>query len=455
MLLTHTSGGRSYVATRAYAPRDEILSAPMTLHAPVWPCDPALLSPTERLVLASPPPPPPAPAAPHDEAAAALRACAASLLSYRALAVRAALRLAAEPLALVSLDDGWAHRPAAARAYLAATAARLGEALGEAAVEVRTPLLEHCLGAILINAFGEARREGGGEAERVGLCLAAAMVQHSCAPNCEAVVRDAAVSIVATQPISEGSELTISYIDASEPTYSRQRLLWTGKLFRCRCVRCDDPTDGERFGGCFRCEACGRGWQRWTARDGWACAACGGSASEAAVWRWDEARRAELAALEERAADEGPSEAVREEYDGLIGTMLEACHPNHKLLLDARLSKVVHATEAHPSTRAAAESKRLAAHAALTQAARVLPTFDWQKADLHFHLGAASFAIAAAETAADAKKEALDAAAKQLLLSVIQFEAVLGQEAPPTRAARDFAALAMRSLQTLLTQPAP
>ena len=77
----------------------------------------------------------------------------------------------------------------------------------------------------------------------------------------------------------------------------------------------------------------------------------------------------------------------------------------------------------------------------------MLEAHDVQKADLAFHVGAASFTIGAAEAAPEPKAAALQYAARQLLSSAQQFTALLGEEAKPTRAAREFAAISMRSLK--------
>ena len=106
----------------------------------------------------------------------------------------------------------------------------------------------------------------------------ASLVNHSCAPNCSYegfwdTERGApGMRIFAETDISEGEEITISYVDRALPTASRQlRLREYG--FECNCTRCLASTNG---GGddslIFSCIACKEGRVPYGAR---ACETCG------------------------------------------------------------------------------------------------------------------------------------------------------------------------------------
>mgnify|MGYP007078175394 CR=1 FL=1 len=63
-------------------------------------------------------------------------------------------------------------------------------------------------------------------------------------------------------------------------------------------------------------------------------------------------------------------------------------------------------------------------------------------------MGSASFTIGAANGCADASRlSALERGASMLLRSHAQFAALLGKEAPQSRAAREFATLCVRKLK--------
>ncbi|KAK3936294.1 hypothetical protein QBC46DRAFT_395408 [Diplogelasinospora grovesii] len=68
----------------------------------------------------------------------------------------------------------------------------------------------------------------------------AAMINHSCEPNA-CVMFDFCgryASVAAIQPIKEGEEITISYIDSTLPKEARQKALKKQYHFECTCPKC-------------------------------------------------------------------------------------------------------------------------------------------------------------------------------------------------------------------------
>jgi hypothetical protein len=81
----------------------------------------------------------------------------------------------------------------------------------------------------------------------VGCYPYAALLNHSCAPNCIQRFDSHGNIILRTNTdVSKGEELCISYIDTAMPTWYRQRELFQGYYFNCQCPRCcrTDPQDG-------------------------------------------------------------------------------------------------------------------------------------------------------------------------------------------------------------------
>jgi [histone H3]-lysine4/36 N-trimethyltransferase SMYD len=90
----------------------------------------------------------------------------------------------------------------------------------------------------------------------IGVFPAAALLNHSCAPNCILRYRltneGIFVDIVATQNISKGEELTHSYVDCSLPKTCRKKRLLEVYDFDCGCQLCGgvDTSGIESFKLC-------------------------------------------------------------------------------------------------------------------------------------------------------------------------------------------------------------
>lgn len=79
-----------------------------------------------------------------------------------------------------------------------------------------------------------------------GLYIACAMFNHSCIPNAVAANKgqsDANYSIMTLMDIKEGQEVTIPYIDFSQPVIDRQSSLQAMYGFRCACHKCTTELD--------------------------------------------------------------------------------------------------------------------------------------------------------------------------------------------------------------------
>ena len=254
----------------------------------------------------------------------------------------------------------------------------------------------------------------------------------------------------------------------------RQRELRRSKQFVCACPACVDPCEeGGTCAGCMRCHSCGHGWQSQDPlkpMGEWRCAfaACGGTTPYEEVIRWDDEQRAALSSLLQ-AADALPARAVETQLRDLIATALNRCHPNHALLLQARLALVAFGFD---DSDGSPQRKLVAAQEALLLAERILPPADAQKADLLFQIGVGLHAqaqrvmaegrLAVAHAPADAQKqrdaaraaargaaEATKAAAEAMVRSARQWSSVQseGIRAAPCKAAKEFAELCLSQLR--------
>ena len=74
-----------------------------------------------------------------------------------------------------------------------------------------------------------------------GVYPLAALLNHSCAPNCFLrYTRDGVLEVVAAVNIEAGTELTHSYVDLVSTTDTRRQQLQTTYGFHCTCARCLD-----------------------------------------------------------------------------------------------------------------------------------------------------------------------------------------------------------------------
>lgn len=221
----------------------------------------------------------------------------------------------------------------------------------------------------------------------------------------------------------------------------------------------------------------------------WQCVACGAVTSHDQVVKWDDEQRARLASL--LPVDGASSEQVEPRLRAFIHDALRTCHPNHAIVLQARLALVAFGFDDSDEEEAPGattdctglQRKLHAATEALQLAERILPQDDPQKADLLFQMGCAQHEIAhrtmtaakrqltmaateagragagvtpttamvhaAALEAARSASEATKAAADSFVRSARLWASAhsQGEEAPPCKAAKEFAKLCLASLR--------
>jgi hypothetical protein len=86
------------------------------------------------------------------------------------------------------------------------------------------------------------------------------MLNHSCSPNCIPITDALGQSVIRTvKNVSEGDELTISYVDLYLPHTDRREKLLGTKSFWCQCQRCLDPVSDFSVDG-IRCTGCADGY---------------------------------------------------------------------------------------------------------------------------------------------------------------------------------------------------
>lgn len=95
---------------------------------------------------------------------------------------------------------------------------------------------------------------GSGGPGGLGLFTAYALVNHSCVPNVR-TLKDGrrSLRVVATVNIGKGEEIRTRYITPQFDTARRQSMLQGHWHFRCRCRRCEDPTECGSMLGAIRC----------------------------------------------------------------------------------------------------------------------------------------------------------------------------------------------------------
>ena len=77
-----------------------------------------------------------------------------------------------------------------------------------------------------------------------GLFPRAALLNHSCQPNCRLVFRaDYTLQVFTSVAVPAGEPLTISYTPPFYSVLARAQVLQRGKQFSCSCPRCRDPTE--------------------------------------------------------------------------------------------------------------------------------------------------------------------------------------------------------------------
>ncbi|KAF0719269.1 Aste57867_1155 [Aphanomyces stellatus] len=79
----------------------------------------------------------------------------------------------------------------------------------------------------------------------IGMYPEAALLNHSCAPNCIITFHKRQLQIRAIRPIPSGEELTVSYIELMATHHDRQDELRASYFFTCQCSRCLTPEPSD------------------------------------------------------------------------------------------------------------------------------------------------------------------------------------------------------------------
>ncbi|KAL6062168.1 SET domain-containing protein [Balamuthia mandrillaris] len=72
----------------------------------------------------------------------------------------------------------------------------------------------------------------------VGLYPQAALINHSCQPNCVSLFVGASFHLRSIVDINEGDEITLNYVHIGDPTEQRRKALRETFFFECQCTRC-------------------------------------------------------------------------------------------------------------------------------------------------------------------------------------------------------------------------
>lgn len=81
----------------------------------------------------------------------------------------------------------------------------------------------------------------------------ASLINHSCDPNSVMTFDGRSLSVRALREIAKDEELTISYIDNTNPTHRRQDELTERYFFKCECTRCTSYAESQDPREAFAC----------------------------------------------------------------------------------------------------------------------------------------------------------------------------------------------------------
>ncbi|XP_052128169.1 uncharacterized protein LOC113211356 [Frankliniella occidentalis] len=120
-------------------------------------------------------------------------------------------------------------------------------------------LVQRICGILDVNSFevrGPAAAGSAGEPLRA-VFLRAAMMAHSCVPNCQLSVDDnLQLQVRASCAVPRATPVQYNYCELLESTARRQEHLREGKYFECSCARCSDPSECGTHLGSLWCPHC-------------------------------------------------------------------------------------------------------------------------------------------------------------------------------------------------------
>ena len=222
--------------------------------------------------------------------------------------------------------------------------------------EMPDVLLVHTLGAL--NANSHTLEDLGG----CGVFPMAAMMEHSCQPNCTFATEGSTLTVHATERIDAGEPLSIDYGNAPmDPAADRQAALKAGYGFDCACDKCTGVDQCRAF----QCPACsGRVCPRYAGA--WQCLDCGRLVDKHEKRRFED---------DENAVKRMTAPTVIEAVDLVVaaGTL----HKGHYLVY-RMLDALARGGAARVATMAPGEARQVVLHWA-----RVLETLELQVTGYH------------------------------------------------------------------------
>eukprot|EP00903_Cladosiphon_okamuranus_P008244 g7936.t1 len=108
-----------------------------------------------------------------------------------------------------------------------------------------------------VNAHGLRDDSGSNAVIGVGMFPLAAMINHSCRPNCTFVYFGGQLEVRTLEPVAAGADLCVYYIDLLQGTTARRRELLASKHFLCKCPRCENPSPVDEHLDRVCCVDCG------------------------------------------------------------------------------------------------------------------------------------------------------------------------------------------------------
>ncbi|KAN0006735.1 hypothetical protein ACTFIU_004926 [Dictyostelium citrinum] len=113
--------------------------------------------------------------------------------------------------------------------------------------------------SIYVNSFSGLSNDFNRKPISNGYFYKPALLNHSCEPNIFFTVKDRILEMRACKKIEKDQEIFDSYVDLLLPTIERQKILFNSKNFLCKCSRCSDSTEGERYLSSIYCFHCNDG----------------------------------------------------------------------------------------------------------------------------------------------------------------------------------------------------
>uniref|UniRef100_A0A2K6ENR5 [histone H3]-lysine(4) N-trimethyltransferase n=1 Tax=Propithecus coquereli TaxID=379532 RepID=A0A2K6ENR5_PROCO len=108
--------------------------------------------------------------------------------------------------------------------------------------------ISHIFGVINCNGFTLSDQRGL-QAVGVGIFPNLGLVNHDCWPNCTVIFNNGKIELRALGKISEGEELTVSYIDFLNVSEERKKQLRKQYYFDCTCEHCQKKLKDDLFLG--------------------------------------------------------------------------------------------------------------------------------------------------------------------------------------------------------------